>query len=80
MLGQVGETGGRVFTPAEAQQGKCDCYAAMHNTSQNFDPITLFDSLSWEEEEEEEEGGQEEENGEAAGLPPTSGGRKGSTT
>ncbi len=56
------------------------CYAAMHNASQNYDLIKFFDSLSrGEEEEQQEEGGQEEEIGEAPGLPPTPGGRKGTS-
>ena len=81
MLGQNGEARRRVLSPSEAQQGESRCYAAMHNASQNYDLIKFFDSLSrgGKEEQEKEEEGQEEEVGEAPGLPPTPGGRKGTS-
>ena len=52
MLGQNGEAGRRVLSPAEAQQREGHCYAAVHNNSQTFYLITFFVSFSQEEEEE----------------------------
>ena len=80
MLGQNGEAKQRVLSPSEAQQGESHCYAAVHDANQNYDLIKFFDSLSrGGEEEEKEEGVQEEEIEEAPGLPPTPGGRKGTS-
>ena len=77
MLGQDGDAGRRVLSPAEAQQGGSCRYTAMHNASQNL--IAVFVSLS-QGEEEEEEGEQEEKVREASCLSPTHGGGKGAAS
>ena len=77
MLGQDGEAGERVLSPAEAQQGGSCRYTAMHNASQNL--IAVFVSFS-QGEEEEEEGEQEEKVREASCLSPTHGGGKGAAS
>ena len=78
MLGQDGEAGRRVFTPAEAQQGESHCHAAVHKASQTSQHLTFF--VFFSEEEQKEDRGQEEEVGEAPGLPSTPGGGKGTSS
>ena len=78
-LGQAGETGQRVLSPAEAQQGESYCNTAMHNTIHALCPVLFNFFVPFSQEEKEKEREQKEKAWETSGLPSTPGGGIGAT-
>ena len=78
-LGQAGETGQRVLSSAEAQQGESYCNTAMHNTIHALCPVLFNFFVPFSQEEKEKEREQKEKAWETSGLPSTPGGGIGAT-